>query len=75
MAGKDFAFTIDVPGKPQKFSKPTIGDKGTLAACSGGGDSVEVTRGEFRTREAGADKAKDDGKREGRKGRRGWWRR
>ena len=37
LAGKDFAFTIDVPGKPQKFSTPTIGEKGTLAACSGGG--------------------------------------
>jgi len=81
LAGKDFAFTIDVPGKPQKFSKPTIGDKGTLAACSAGGDSVEVTRGEFRTREAGADAAKGDDKdknknKDGdRKGRRGWWRR
>lgn len=71
LAGKDFAFTIDVPAKPQKFSQPTIGDKGTLAACSGGGDPVEVTRGEFRTREAGA----DDGDRKERRGRRGWWRR
>ena len=58
LAGKDFAFTIDVPGKPQKFSKPTIGDKGTLAACSSGGDTVDVTRGQFRTREANADQAK-----------------
>lgn len=88
LAGKDFAFTIDVPGKPQKFSKPTIGDKGTLAACSSGGESVEVTRGGFKVREAGADEAKgdengkgkdkdkDNGKDRGdRKGRRGWWRR
>jgi hypothetical protein len=77
LAGKDFAFTIDVPGKPQKFSKPTIGDKGTLAACSGGGDSVEVTRGQFRTREADAAKSKDNDKDKGergdhRHGRRGW---
>jgi hypothetical protein len=78
LAGKDFAFTIDVPGKPQKFSKPTIGDKGTLAACSGGGDSVDVTRGHFRTRDA--DAKSDDGKSdEGQKGdrrhgRRGWHR-
>jgi hypothetical protein len=71
LAGKDFAFTIDVPGKPQKFSKPTIGDKGTLAACSGGGDSVEVTRGRFRTREADGDKAKDKDNRDERRGRRG----
>jgi len=54
LAGKDFAFTIDVPGKPQHFSQPKIADKGTLAACSGGGNPVEVTRGGFRTREAGA---------------------
>ena len=54
LAGKDFAFTIDVPGKPQHFSQPKIADKGTLAACSGGGSPVEVTRGGFRTREAGA---------------------
>ena len=58
LAGKDFAFTIDVPGKPQHFSQPTIGDKGTLAACSGGGAPVEVTRGGFRARGA-------DGKSEG----------
>jgi hypothetical protein len=77
LAGKDFALTIDVPAKPQKFSVPTIGDKGSLTACSGGGNSVEVTRGGFRTRD-GAD-AKDgkgrDGDREERRGRRGWWRR
>lgn len=83
LAGKDFAFTIAAAGEPQKFSTPTIGDKGTLAACSGGGDTVEVTRGGFKVREAGADEAKkgddkgkDDGKDRGdRKGRRGWWRR
>jgi hypothetical protein len=79
LAGKDFAFTIDVPGKPQHFSTPTIGDKGTLAACSGGGTPVEVTRGHFRTREAGDDNAgrHDDGDRHGdhRHGRRGWWHR
>jgi hypothetical protein len=81
LAGKDFAFTIAATGEPQKFSKPTIGDKGTLAACSGGGDTVEVTRGGFRVREAGADEASkgdDKGKdkdRGDRKGRRGWWRR
>jgi hypothetical protein len=68
LAGKDFAFTIDVPGKPQKFSKPTIGDKGTLAACSGGGDSVEVTRGHFRTREADGDKSNDNDKEKGDRG-------
>ena len=62
LAGKDFAFTIDVPGKPQHFSQPTIGDKGSLAACSGGGAPVEVTRGGFRTREAGADNKDGDHK-------------
>jgi hypothetical protein len=61
LAGKDFAFTIDVPGKPQHFSEPKIGDKGTLSACSGGGTPVEVTRGGFRTREAGAAKKEKDG--------------
>jgi hypothetical protein len=61
LAGKDFAFTIDVPGKPQHFSQPTIGDKGTLSACSGGGAPMEVTRGRFRTREAGAKDNKKDG--------------
>ena len=82
LAGKDFAFTIATAGEPQKFSKPTIGDKGTLAACSSGAETVEVTRGGFKVREAGADEAKGDenGKDEGndrgdRKGRRGWWRR
>ena len=76
LAGKDFAFTIDVPGKPQHFSQPKIGDKGTLAACSGGGAPVEVTRGGFRTRDASA---RNDGKGDGgdRRGdhRHGWWRR
>ena len=85
LAGKDFAFTIDVPGKPQKFSQPAIGDKGTLTACSGGGTPVEVTRGGFKTRDAGADEAKGDrgdrgrgdrdGDGDGRRGRRGGWRR
>jgi hypothetical protein len=82
LAGKDFAFTIASAGEPQKFSKPTIGDKGTLAACSSGGESVEVTRGGFKVREAGADEAKSDENdqdtskdRGDRKGRRGWWRR
>ena len=60
LAGKDFAFTIDVPGKPQHFSQPTIGDKGTLAACSGGGAPVEVSRGHFRTRDADAKKDNKD---------------
>ncbi|MEW6471675.1 MAG: hypothetical protein AB1679_05350 [Actinomycetota bacterium] len=77
LAGKDFALTISVAGKPQKFSQPTVADKGTLAACSGGGTpTAEVTRGGFRTREAGGQSdpdAKDD--RDGRQGRRGWWRR
>ncbi|HKN38727.1 MAG TPA: hypothetical protein VJ456_06430 [Acidimicrobiia bacterium] len=76
LAGKDFAFTIDVPGKPQHFSQPKIGDKGTLAACSGGGAPVEVTRGGFRTRDTSA---RNDGKGDGgdRRGdhRHGWWRR
>jgi hypothetical protein len=71
LAGKDFAFTIDVPGKPQHFSQPTIGDKGTLAACSGGGAPVEVTRGRFRTREAGADDNKKDDNKKGGGDRRG----
>ena len=82
LAGKDFALTIDVAGKPQKFSQPTIGDKGTLTACSGGGTpTLEVTRGGFRAHEADddqakdGDKAKDDGDRDGRRDRRGWWRR
>jgi hypothetical protein len=75
LAGKDFAFTIDVPGKPQKFSTPTIGEKGTLAACSGGGTPVEVTRGKFRASEAGDKAEQGDGRRGDRRGRRGWWRR
>ena len=80
LAGKDFAFTIDVPGKPQKFSTPTIGEKGTLAACSGGGTPVEVTRGRFRAHEAGdsaeqGDSGRGDSRRGDRRGRRGWWRR
>ena len=71
LAGKDFAFTIDVPGKPQHFSQPTIGDKGTLAACSGGGAPVQVTRGGFRA----SDSSNSDG-RDGRGDHRhGWWRR
>ena len=78
LAGKAFAFTIDVPAKPQKFSKPTIGDTGTLAACSGGGDPVDVTRGHFRTRDADAksdEGRSDEGSRGGhRHGRRGWHR-
>jgi hypothetical protein len=85
LAGKDFAFTIDAASKPQKqkFSQPTIGDKGTLAACSGGGTpTLEVTRGGFKTREAGAEEAKGDkgerrrgdrGDRDDRRGRRGGW--
>jgi hypothetical protein len=85
LAGKDFAFTIDVPAKPQKFSTPTIGEKGALTACSGGGSSVEVTRGRFRAHEAGADADQGEGRRgdsdrgsrdgDRRRGRRGWWRR
>ncbi len=49
LAGKDFAFTIDVPGDPQHFSAPTLGDAGTLPACSAGEGTLEVTRGGFRT--------------------------
>jgi len=77
LAGKDFAFTIDVPGKPQHFSQPKIADKGTLAACSGGGNPVEVTRGGFRTREAGAKNSdgKDDGNDRRGDHRHGWGRR
>jgi len=81
LAGKDFAFTIDVPGKPQHFSAPKIADKGTLAACSGGGTPVEVTRGGFRTRSANAgDGSGRDGsgdRRGDRRGdhRHGWWHR
>lgn len=77
LAGKDFALTISVAGKPQKFSQPTIGEKGTLTACSGGGaPTAEVTRGGFKAREADA-KSDSDGKkdRDDHKGRRGWWRR
>jgi hypothetical protein len=83
LAGKDFAFTINVAGKPQKFSTPAIGEKGTLAACSGGGTPVEVTRGKFRASEAGETADQGDGRRgdrhdrdgNHRRGRRGWWRR
>jgi hypothetical protein len=80
LAGKDFAFTIDVPGNPQHFSQPKIGDKGTLSACSGGGAPVAVTRGGFRTRDANGTKGKHG--RFGRDGghhhgdhHHGWWRR
>jgi hypothetical protein len=62
LAGKDFAFTIDVPGKPQHFSQPTIGDKGTLAACSGGGAPLAVTRGRFRANESDGNNKDDDHK-------------
>lgn len=83
LAGKDFALTIGVAGKPQKFSQPTVADKGTLAACSGGGTpTAEVTRGGFKVREAdakasdGTSDDKSDDKKDGdkRKGRRGWFR-
>jgi hypothetical protein len=67
LAGKDFAFTIDVPGNPQHFSQPKIGDKGTLAACSGGGSSVAVTRGGFRTTQTEGHSAKGDRHRGGHK--------
>lgn len=49
LAGKDFAFTIDVPGNPQHFSLPRLADAGTLPACSAGAESVPVTRGGFRS--------------------------
>jgi hypothetical protein len=78
LAGKDFAFTIDVPGNPQHFSQPKIADKGTLAACSGGGAPVAVTRGGFRTRDANGTKGEDGHRgRDGRRGdhHHGWWRR
>jgi hypothetical protein len=80
LAGKDFAFTIDVPGNPQHFSQPKIGDKGTLAACSGGGAPVAVTRGGFRTRDANGTKGQKghDGRDGGHHhdgGHHGWWRR
>jgi len=81
LAGKDFAFTIDVPGNPQHFSQPTIGDKGTLAACSGGGAPVAVTRGGFRSRDANGTKGKqghfgrDGGHHHGDHHHHGWWRR
>ena len=56
LAGKDFAFTIQVTGKPQKFSQPAIGDKGTLTPCAGGGTpTLEVTRGRFRAHDADSD--------------------
>jgi len=72
LAGKAFAFTIDVPGKPQHFSQPTIGDKGTLAACSGGGAPMQVTRGRFRTREADAKDNNGDNNKDGGDGH-GWF--
>jgi len=79
LAGKDFAFTIDVAGTPQHFSQPKIGDKGTLAACSGGGAPVAVTRGGFHSRDAngtkggnGGDKGRDGGHGDHHHG---WWRR
>jgi hypothetical protein len=51
--GKDFAFTIDVPGNPQRFSLPKTGDPGTLSACSAGANQlVPVTRGGFRSTES-----------------------
>ena len=81
LAGKDFAFTIDVPGNPQHFSQPKIGDKGTLAACSGGGAPVAVTRGGFRTRDANGTKGekghdgRDGGHHHDGDHHRGWWRR
>jgi hypothetical protein len=50
--GKDFAFTIDVPGSPQRFSAPKLGDAGTLSACSAGESGGQpVTRGGFRSTE------------------------
>jgi hypothetical protein len=50
--GKDFAFTIDVPGDPQRFSLPKLGDAGTLSACSAGASDLKpVTRGGFRSTE------------------------
>ena len=51
LVGKDFAFTIDVPGNPQRFSVPQLGNAGTLSACSAGGATVPVTRGGFRSTE------------------------
>jgi len=51
LAGQDFAFTIDVPGNPQRFSVPQLGKAGTLSACSAGGTTVPVTRGGFRSTE------------------------
>ena len=51
MTGQDFAFTIDVPGNPQRFSVPQLGKAGTLSACSSGGATVPVTRGGFRSTE------------------------
>ena len=48
-SGKDFAFTIDVPGDPQHFSAPALADTGTLPACSAGEGSFEVSRGGFQT--------------------------
>lgn len=74
LAGKDFALTISTTGKPQKFSQPTIADKGTLTACSGGSaPTAEVTRGGFRTREADAKSDSDsaDGNKDQRDRRRG----
>ena len=50
--GKDFAFTIDVPGDPQRFSLAKLGGPGTLSACSAGASDLKpVTRGGFRSTE------------------------
>lgn len=48
--GKAYSFTIST-GNPQSFSLPSIGDAGSIAACSGGrGETVEVTEEGFTTR-------------------------
>ena len=52
LEGKDFAFTIDVPGDPQRFSLAKLGGPGTLSACSAGASDLKpVTRGGFRSTE------------------------
>ncbi|MGH8992749.1 MAG: hypothetical protein ACRDZ7_14675 [Acidimicrobiia bacterium] len=49
-AGKDFAATIDVDSSPQRFSDVTLGEAGTVGACSGGQPSFHgVTDGGYET--------------------------
>lgn len=49
LAGKDFAFTLDVGSDPQRFSLPRFKDATTLDPCSGGRPViVPVSQGQIR---------------------------